>query len=188
MLGFWILQDCQYARVSKVTQGLAIFVNKYVSECKYGRFMNIPRYEICQLSSYASITQGSEYAWIWPKNSWINKQFWLFSQGFECSSSSSVPGLRIRQTCEYARVTQRVEYAWIIQNMLECAYIYLNKQSSEFAKILNMSYAVYSLRSLYKLLSSYWGKFPEHRQAFKTERFAKIIMPECTRSTRSFSL
>ena len=149
---------------------------------EYSKIRNMPSFFICKHYSRFWICL------IWPKNSWINKQFWLFSQGFECSSSSNVPGLRIRQTCEYARVTQRVEYAWIIQNMLECAYIYLNKQSSEFAKILNMSYAVYSLRSLYKLLSSYWGKFPEHRQTFKTERFAKIIMPECTRSTRSFSL
>ena len=72
-------------------------------------------------------------------------------------------------------------------NMLECAYIYLNKQSSGCARILNMYDAVHSLRSQYKLLSNYCGKFPEHLQTFKTERFAKRIMPECTRATRNFS-
>ena len=64
-------------------------------------------------------------------------------------------GIRICQDCEYARVTQGAEYAWIILNMLEYACIYLNKQSSEYTRFLNVSDGVYSARSLYKLLSSY---------------------------------
>ena len=35
--------------------------------------------------------------------------------------------------------------------MNEYAYIYLNKQSAEFARILNMSDAVHNIRSLNKL-------------------------------------
>ena len=35
---------------------------------------------------------------------------------------------------------------------------YLNKQSAEYVKILNVSGAVHSIRSLYKLLSSYRDK------------------------------
>ena len=38
--------------------------------------------------------------------------------------------------------------------MLEYACIDLNKHSSEYARILNVSDAVHSIRSLYKLLSS----------------------------------
>ena len=40
-------------------------------------------------------------------------------------------------------------------NMLEYASIYLKKQSSGYATILNMSNAVLGMRSLSKLLSSY---------------------------------
>ena len=40
-------------------------------------------------------------------------------------------------------------------NMIEYASIYLKKQSAEYARILNVLDAVHSIRSLYKLLSSY---------------------------------
>ena len=39
--------------------------------------------------------------------------------------------------------------------MIEYASIYLKKQSAEYARILNVFDAVHSIRSLYKLLSSY---------------------------------
>ena len=39
--------------------------------------------------------------------------------------------------------------------MIEYASIYLKKQSAEYARILNVFDAVHSVRSLYKLLSSY---------------------------------
>ena len=43
--------------------------------------------------------------------------------------------------------------------MIEYACIYQNKQkSAEYVKILNVSGAVHSIRSLYKLLSSYRDK------------------------------
>ena len=47
------------------------------------------------------------------------------------------------------------EYALIMLNMIEHADIFPKKQSSEYARILNVSDAVHSIRSLYKLLSSY---------------------------------
>ena len=47
------------------------------------------------------------------------------------------------------------EYTLIMLNMLEYTWIYLNKQSSEYARLVNVSDAVRSIRSLYKLLSSY---------------------------------
>ena len=48
------------------------------------------------------------------------------------------------------------EYALTMLGMLEYACIYLNKQSSECDKVLIVSDPVHSIRSLYKLLSSYW--------------------------------
>ena len=62
-------------------------------------------------------------------------------------------------------------------------YIYLNKQSSEYDRILNVSDAVRTIRSLYKLLSSSSG----HCQTFKTKRFAKGIILECKSGTRNVS-
>ena len=40
-------------------------------------------------------------------------------------------------------------------NRLEYASIYANKQSSEYARILNVSVTIHRIRSLFKLLSSY---------------------------------
>ena len=67
MLGFWI---------SKVTQGLPIFINiRGFSICgkmqlwkgsEYSRIRNI------QGSADASVTQGSEYTWTRLNNAWIN--------------------------------------------------------------------------------------------------------------------
>ena len=42
--------------------------------------------------------------------------------------------------------------------MTEYGNIYLKKQSAEYAKIMNMSDSVQSIRPLYKLLSSYWDR------------------------------
>ena len=48
------------------------------------------------------------------------------------------------------------EYALATLNMFEYAGIYLKKkQSAEYARIPNVSHAIHSLRSLYKLLSIY---------------------------------
>ena len=43
----------------------------------------------------------------------------------------------------------------IMLNMLEYVCIYLNKQSSEYARILNVSNAAQTIWTLCKLLSSY---------------------------------
>ena len=47
------------------------------------------------------------------------------------------------------------EYVSITLKMIEYAGIYLKKQSVEYARIRNVSDAVHSIRSQYKLLSSY---------------------------------
>ena len=54
-------------------------------------------------------------------------------------------------------------YALITLNMIEYAGIYLKNQSAKYSRILNVSDAVHSVRSLYKLLSSY-----RDRDVFRT--------------------
>ena len=66
------------------------------------------------------------------------------------------------------RVTQGSEHALITLNMFEYACIYLNKQSSEYARIPNVSDSVHSIRSLYKLLSSY-----QDRDVFRTLKYLR---------------
>ena len=50
-------------------------------------------------------------------------------------------------------------YASITLNMTEYARMNLKKQSPEYARILNVSDAVHSIRSLYKLQNSYHNKY-----------------------------
>ena len=72
----------------------------------------------------------------------------------------NMPGLRIWQGHEYARVTQDAkfelalimsQYVWVYTlltlNMIAYAGIYQKKQSAEYARILNVSDAVHSIRS-----------------------------------------
>ena len=116
--------------------------------------------------------------------------------------------LWIWQGHEYARATQGAEYAWIkpeyVLIMSQCAWICLNtmnitlnlikyvgiylKNSAEYARILNVSDTVHSIKSLHKLLSSCRDRetYSEHYQTFKMQRFAKRIMTECRCATRNF--
>ena len=69
------------------------------------------------------------------------------------------------------RVLHIPEYALKIP---QYASTFLNKQNSEYARILNVSDAIYSIRSLQKLLSSYRDKDKfRHCQTFKTECLQK---------------
>ena len=79
------------------------------------------------------------------------------------------------------------EYVSVTLSMIECAGI-SEKQSNEYAGILNFSNAVHSIRSLPKLLSSYRDRetYPKCYQAFKMDSFAKRIMPQCRCATRTF--
>ena len=58
---------------------------------------------------------------------------------------------------------KKPEYALIMLNIIEYDGIYLKKQSAKNARILNVFDTVHSIRSLYKLLSSY-----RSRDVFKT--------------------
>ena len=50
------------------------------------------------------------------------------------------------------------EYGLIMLNMIGYACIYLNKQSDEYARILNVFEAVHCIKTLYILLSSYQNR------------------------------
>ena len=51
-----------------------------------------------------------------------------------------------------------LECALLTLNIIEYASIYLKKQIAQYARILNVSDAVHSIRSLHKLLTSYREK------------------------------
>ena len=64
-----------------------------------------------------------------------------------------------------------LEYALITLNTTEYSSMYLKKQSAEYTRILNVSDAVHSIKSLYKLLSScrqrdVFRTLSEHNGAF----------------------
>ena len=65
-----------------------------------------------------------------------------------------------------------LEYSLITLNMIEYGDIYL---CAEYARTQNVSDAVHSIRSLYKLLGSYRGRdiYSQRCQTFKMKRFAK---------------
>ena len=56
-----------------------------------------------------------------------------------------------------------LECALLTLNIIEYVSIYLKKQIAQYARILNVSNAVHSIRSLHKLLTSY-----REREVFRT--------------------
>ena len=86
------------------------------------------------------------------------------------------------------------EYASVTLNMIEYTGIYPKKQSTEFARILNVSEFWLCLMQhiTQGVFTNYWAvaekeTYSEYCQTFKMERFAKTIMPECRCATRNFS-
>ena len=80
----------------------------------YGRvvsfyeFLNIAGIWVCQVYVYASVTQGSEYAWVWVTNVlWQGSEYaWsIFQMVLNKSPVLNMTGVRICQGWEYARVT-----------------------------------------------------------------------------------
>ena len=74
-----------------------------MSECNYGRVLNIPEFRVCQVSAYANVAQGSEYAWIWLNDAlWHGSEYvWsTFHRALNKPSVLNMPGLRIWQDCE----------------------------------------------------------------------------------------
>ena len=61
--------------------------------------------------------------------------------------------------------------------MIEYAGIYLNKKSAEYARNLNVSNAVHSIRSLFKLLSNYRGR--RFQSTVKNLRWSVLQKEQC---------
>ena len=88
--------------------------------CNYGRVLDIPEFRVSQVSVYARVAQGSEYAWIWLNNaSWQSSEYAcsMFYRVLNKPPVLNMQGLRIWQGFEYARVTQGAKYALISLNM-----------------------------------------------------------------------
>ena len=171
MEGVWIFQDSEFARflhiksLHKVLNMAEIKGSEYVLGFKYVRVLNICKFLL--------LWQGSEYVWSTILRV-LNK-----------SSVLNMLGLRTLQGCEYEGYTGcwiclnmpnypliMSQYAQMCLNNSEydgICCIYLKKKSAEYARILNVSSAVYSIRSLYKFLSSY-----QDRGVFKM----KSVLPK----------
>ena len=124
--------------------------SEYALRCNYGRVLNVSGFLICQVFACASITKGSAYVWIWLNNAWIDCSsngrvlnmpcesftgFWIYlwfsiCQGWKYGKVVNIWRLHkvLFNICEYA----------LMLNMLENSCIYVNKQSSEYARILHI--------------------------------------------------
>ena len=143
---FWILVSFRYcARIlnmcrDAIMEGFWIF-----QDSEYPRFLLI--------QALLKVLNMPEYGWIMPSGGVLNMPGLRF-EGF---------WINLRFIQGLHRVLEKPEYALIMLNIIEYDSIYLKKQSAEYARILNVSDTVHSIRSLYKLLSSY-----RSRGVFKT--------------------
>ena len=70
MSGFKYVRVLNIRKLCFVWQG-----SEYLLGCNYRRVLNITRFRVCQVSAYASVAQGSEYAW-----KWLNNTLWQSSE------------------------------------------------------------------------------------------------------------
>ena len=140
MSGFWIFQDCQYARVlnSRVTQGSPIFVNitafwvcvgiQLRKGSEYFRIPNMPGFCICKcFTKFWICLNMVEYClnkllWLWQDS----KYAWSkYHRVLKMLSVIYMSGLGIWQVFTYARVTQGAmnEQAWCLNNASICVNV-----------------------------------------------------------------
>ena len=101
--------------------------SEYALKCSYGRVLNIPGFQVCQISAYANVVEDSEYVRIWLNNAlWQSSEYGqsTFLRVLNKLPLLNMPGLWILQGFEYARVTQGTEYAWICLNNTEYDWIW----------------------------------------------------------------
>ena len=77
--------------------------------------------------------------------------------------------------------------ASVMLNIIEYADFYLQKQSAEYTRILNISDAVHSIRSLYKLLSSYRDRRIQNTVKHLRFSFLQKEYPNCRCATKNVS-
>ena len=50
--------------------------SEYALKCSYGRDLNIPGFQVCQISAYANVVEDSEYVRIWLNNAlWQSSEY-----------------------------------------------------------------------------------------------------------------
>ena len=119
--------------------------SEFASGPKYAQILNMVKFWIWQGFQYVRVTQRSKYARI------------CLDRVLNISSVLIMTGFWIWQNSEYGRVKR-------VLNMPQCGCICLNRtwiclNMSKFMlldRILNMYHTIYSARSLYKLISTYW--------------------------------
>ena len=155
MRGFWLYQILNMSE-------FYIFINF----CKYDRVLNrfgdaimelnIPEFWICQVSPYMP-----QYVWIMsygrvlvmPGQCFrvLNKPLALHMPGLRTKMRGSQKVLNMPKQawiCLAQICLIMSQYVWICLNMTEYANTYLKNQSAIYARILNVSDAVHSIRSL----------------------------------------
>ena len=133
ILGFWVFQDCEYARVLNF-QSYTVFT--YF--CKYYMVLNMSRdrimegFWIFQYSKYArllhmqalhKVPDMAEYGWIIPEEAiltMLSREYaWSnFHRVLNMPQVLNMPGLGIWQGYEKMRVTHGVKYTWISLTIL----------------------------------------------------------------------
>ena len=129
-------------------------------DSEYSSVLNIPGFCICKRYKRFWICLNMAEKCLYKLLT--RAGFWIclvkYSQGFEYASGSRyarAQNIAMLWICEsYTRSwicldKPKSKYALKMLNMLEYTCIYLDKQSFEYARILNVSYAVHRVKSLY---------------------------------------
>ena len=122
ILNLWVgyehVTGFKYVRVLNIRKFSLIWQgSEYGFECNYGMVLNIPWLRVCQVCAYASVAQGSEYAWIWLNNA--------LKQGSEYAWSTFHRFLNKPPAQNMARmwICERYTGCWICLNKPEYALI-----------------------------------------------------------------
>ena len=133
---------------------------EYAYDPKYAKVLNMTSLWIWQGSQYVSFTQLFDYARICLA--------WHSSKCILGSKYASILNMK-----QLHRVLNMPQHGWIHLNWTR---ICLKKSGFTIInRLLNMCHTIHSLRSLWKLVSTYWEIF-ETGQRSKMERFGKMII------------
>ena len=153
----WMFQDCRYVRVlnfhccTGFTYGRVLEGFWISQDSKYTGFLH--------MQALHKVLNMPECGWICLNVVWINcSNYDSVSQGFKYVSDCNARAPNIARLWIYNGYTvywirQNMRgYALIMLNMLEYPWIYLNKQSSEYTRILNVSDSISKLLQITELL------------------------------------
>ena len=121
---------------------LCKYDSEYTSGLKYAKLLNVAKFWIWKGSQYASVTQRAGECFDKVlKISWVA---WILN----------VPLLWICRSCAGFWALNMPQYDWTCLNRTwTCLNMF---EFTIIDRILNIYYAVHGMRSLYKLMSTYW--------------------------------